>query len=75
MPTWNLILKDKYKKIDEWCEFIQNDFKKAISRDTWDLFLDFINQVNENFDNFEEDGAWPVAIDEFYEKMKGVECE
>lgn len=67
VPTWKLLLKDRYKYIDEWCIFIEQEWKKAISKDTWDQFLDFTRQVGDNFEKYDPDGAWPVAVDEFYD--------
>lgn len=37
----------------------------VVTRDTWDLFYDFVKQTRGNLANFEDDGAWPVMIDEF----------
>eukprot|EP01027_Heterolobosea_sp_BB2_P010536 GEZU01015453.1.p1 GENE.GEZU01015453.1~~GEZU01015453.1.p1 ORF type:complete len:289 (-),score=93.66 GEZU01015453.1:206-994(-) len=67
VASWRLLLQGRYKHLDLWCDFIEKEYKKAISRDTWTQFLDFINTVNPDFSNYDEDGAWPVMIDEFVE--------
>lgn len=62
LPTWKLVLKEKCKYIDEWCSFMESDFKKAVTLDTWNVFLEFINQVTD-FAQYDSDSAWPSAID------------
>ncbi|KAJ3071692.1 DCN1-like protein 2 [Podochytrium sp. JEL0797] len=63
---WQLLFADKYKYIDKWLEFLE-DHKNAISKDTWVQFLDFSKKYSANFDGYEDDGAWPVLLDEFVE--------
>ncbi|ORY51495.1 dcun1d1 protein [Rhizoclosmatium globosum] len=63
---WQLLFSNKYKYIDLWLEFLE-DHKNAISRDTWIQFLDFTQKYSTNLEGYEDDGAWPVLIDEFVE--------
>jgi DCN1-like protein 1/2 len=70
VPTWKMLLAGRYKYIDDWCNFIENDYKKAIQKDTWNLFYDFIQAVGDNLSLYSEDQAWPIAIDTFVEKLK-----
>jgi len=54
------------RQLDLWKEYLSETVKgRAISKDTWSLFLDFISQINEDFSNHDLDGAWPSAIDDF----------
>eukprot|EP00177_Eucheuma_denticulatum_P000261 GFKZ01000444.1.p1 GENE.GFKZ01000444.1~~GFKZ01000444.1.p1 ORF type:complete len:256 (-),score=37.17 GFKZ01000444.1:738-1505(-) len=65
-----LILEGRFTHLDLWNEFLQNR-KHAISRDTYSLLLDFAQNIDDDFTNFdEENGAWPVLLDEFVEFAK-----
>lgn len=30
VPTWKLVLKEKCKFVDEWCEFVEQEYKKGL---------------------------------------------
>ncbi len=49
-----------------FCEAVQDSSLKAISRDVWEQLFDFLKETNSSAD-YDENGAWPVAIDEFIE--------
>jgi len=75
VPTWKLIMQGKYNYLNEWCDFIENVFKKAITLDTWKSFLEFTRDSSfKNFKTFDlENAAYPTAIDDFVEYMRKKE--
>lgn len=66
VPTWQILLVDRFPKLEEWCTFITNVYKKPISKDLWIQFLEYTLERGEHDDS----GSWPVAIDEFVEFQK-----
>jgi DCN1-like protein 1/2 len=70
VALWQLLLKGRFQLLNEWCDFTVNKYGKAISRDTWNLVLDFVKSVSPDLSNYDEDGAWPVLIDDFVHYMQ-----
>lgn len=51
--------------MDLWLQFLDTRMH-AITRDTYSLLLDFTQTIEYDFSNYdEENGAWPVMLDEF----------
>ncbi|KAJ0410945.1 hypothetical protein ATCC90586_004298 [Pythium insidiosum] len=67
MPMWELLLSSRFPKLTaDWMAFL-NEKKpcKGVTRDTWDLLLDFFGKVHESYDKYDENEAWPVLIDDY----------
>lgn len=58
--------------LDWWIEFLEERGKKPINKDLWEQFEVFLRkaQDDETFGWWEEDGAWPGAIDDFVNWVK-----
>jgi len=71
IPLWEIILKDKFPYLKDWLEFLDKHPNKSdITKDSWEMLLEFNLQTKGDLSNFVDDGAWPSIIDEFVEHLK-----
>lgn len=70
VSAWRLLLTGRYGDIEKWCTFVQDEFKKAVPRDTWQLFFDFAMDVGTDLNRYNASDAWPLLIDNYVEYLK-----
>jgi len=66
------VLANKYKHLNAFCDFVEKKFGKAIPRDLYQQFYDFTQNIAADLSNFDEDGAWPVVIDEWVCELRTI---
>lgn len=66
IPLWKILLPGKFAKLDDWCEFVHQKHGKAITRDTWTLFLDFVTTVSPDLSNYDDDGDLFPFVSHFF---------
>lgn len=59
-----LLLEGKFHHLKLWQEFLDTR-KHVISRDSYSMLLEFAITINNDLENYDDDGAWPVLLDEF----------
>ncbi|OAP62824.1 hypothetical protein AYL99_02051 [Fonsecaea erecta] len=65
--------------LDLWCEFYESQGKRPVNKDLWNMVGELVMKTKEpggeSLSWWTEDGAWPMAIDDFVnfvrEKKKG----
>uniref|UniRef100_A0A915BY19 Defective in cullin neddylation protein n=2 Tax=Ascarididae TaxID=6250 RepID=A0A915BY19_PARUN len=67
---WDIVFGGSFGYQSLWVKFLREKGVRAISRDTWNLLLDFSLTIRPDFSNYDAEGAWPVLIDEFVEYGK-----
>lgn len=67
------IIKVDQAHLDLWCKFLQDEHKKLIHKDTWQMLLLFFKKfpsLDAIKTEYNEADAWPYTIDEFYEYLE-----
>ncbi|XP_007552413.1 PREDICTED: DCN1-like protein 5 isoform X3 [Poecilia mexicana] len=51
-------------------QFLEQSKYKGLNKDQWYNILEFSRTISTDLSNYDEDGAWPVLLDEFVEWQK-----
>jgi len=73
MQMWTLVLGERFPRLARWTTFLEKEGVRAVTKDVWDMLLTFANDVEPDLSNYDDDGAWPVLIDDFVEYVREVE--
>mmetsp|Transcript_17632 Transcript_17632/g.24490 ORF Transcript_17632/g.24490 Transcript_17632/m.24490 type:complete len:605 (+) Transcript_17632:224-2038(+) len=70
--AWNLVLSSrKWPMFDDFVKFLQEEGKKAISRDAWQQLWHFMQAYPNDLKQYDSMSSWPIIFDEFYEWVEG----
>ncbi|KAI8990376.1 Cullin binding-domain-containing protein [Trametes punicea] len=50
-----------------WFEFLEKSGVKGVSKDVWQMFLEFVRSIDAKFERYDPEAAWPSTIDDFVE--------
>lgn len=71
LSLWKLVFSQNTPNIVIlWLDFLEkNQTIRGIPKDTWELFLNFVDLVGDDLTTYDDTEAWPSLFDDF------VECE
>ncbi|KAM9774306.1 DCN1-like protein 3 [Syngnathus typhle] len=70
IALWRLVFTQHMPSIlEHWLDFLSENPSgiRGISRDTWNMFLNFTQAIGPDLSNYSEDEAWPSLFDTFVE--------
>ncbi|KAM6951869.1 DCN1-like protein 3 [Aplochiton taeniatus] len=70
IALWRLVFtQDMPAILERWLDFLSENPSgiRGISRDTWNMFLNFTQAIGPDLSNYSEDEAWPSLFDTFVE--------
>jgi DCN1-like protein 1/2 len=57
IALWDLLIREKYKKYEEWFGFLRSHYGKSISKDTWNLFYEYMTTVADDLSKYDVEGT------------------
>lgn len=69
ISLWKLVFSQNEPPVlQRWLEFLEKHSSiRGIPKDTWDMFLNFTEQVGEELSSYDDTEAWPSLLDDFVE--------
>ena len=70
---WQLVLggpEPRWPLAAQWVDFVLRQKAKVVSADLWLQVYEFSVDVRPDMSGYDEEGAWPVIIDEFVDYMR-----
>jgi len=68
ISLWKLVFSQNEPSVlQRWIEFLQKHGIRGIPKDTWDMFLNFTEQVGDDLSSYDDTEAWPSLLDDFVE--------
>jgi len=67
---WGLVLVHHFALLPKWLTFFQSSKTATVTKDIWAQLSEFAFQVKSGLQNWQDDGSWPVLIDEFAQHCK-----
>ena len=69
ISLWKLVFTQREPRIlDRWLSFLEEHPSiKGIPKDTWDMFLHFVDNVGDDLGLYDDAEAWPSLLDDFVE--------
>lgn len=52
-------------QLSSWYTFLHETKVKGVSKDTWNMFIEFLKTVDPQLTAYDEEAAWPSIIDDF----------
>lgn len=76
VSLWKLVFSQNYPSLlEKWLFFLEHNCSvKGISKDTWDMFLVFTDQIQGDLSKYDDTEAWPSLLDEFVESELASEA-
>eukprot|EP00462_Mataza_sp_D1_P001666 CAMPEP_0175096088 /NCGR_PEP_ID=MMETSP0086_2-20121207/4536_1 /TAXON_ID=136419 /ORGANISM="Unknown Unknown, Strain D1" /LENGTH=195 /DNA_ID=CAMNT_0016369447 /DNA_START=208 /DNA_END=795 /DNA_ORIENTATION=- len=65
LEVWSIVLNGHFPLLDKFLAFMEKNEENHINADLWNQVYDFAAEIRPDLSNWEDDGAWPVVIDDF----------
>ena len=67
IALWPMFLHDKCQFLSHWIAFIEANPIKIVKKDEWNMFYEMVTDTKGIFDNYKDEGCWPIMFDDFVE--------